>query len=92
MARDHVPADGNDYRPTHDPHKGGFVDSRRSYPLTLDDQNRTKRKRQTVNEYKREQLRKDVVELENTIEEQQTEIALNESVADEYIELALYSK
>ena len=56
--------------------------------LILDDQNRTKRKHQTVNEYKRDQLRKDVVELENTIEEQQTEIALNESIADEYVELA----
>lgn len=42
--------------------------------LILDDQNRTKRKHQTVNEYKREQLRKDVVELENRKEEQRIEI------------------
>lgn len=40
----------------------------------FDDQNRTKRKHQTVNEYKREQLRKDVVELENRKEEQRIEI------------------
>ena len=56
--------------------------------LILDDQNRIKRKHQTVNEYKREQLRKDVAKLEDTIEEQQTKIALNESIADEYVELA----
>lgn len=42
--------------------------------LILDDQNRTKRKHQTVNEYKREQLRKDVAKLEDTIEEKQDEV------------------
>lgn len=59
--------------------------------LTLDDQNRTKRKHQTVNEYKREQLRKDVVELENTIEEQQAELELSEAMAEEMISQAASS-
>ena len=56
--------------------------------LILDDQNRTKRKHQTVNEYKRDQLRKDVVELENTIEEQQIEVEQNQEQIDSSIEFA----
>lgn len=54
----------------------------------FDDQNRTKRKHQTVNEYKREQLRKDVVELENTLEEQQIEVEQNQEQIDSSIEFA----
>lgn len=56
--------------------------------LVLDDQNRTKRKHQTVNEYKREQLRKDVVVLEDTIEEKQAEVESSAALADDMISRA----
>ena len=54
----------------------------------FDDQNRTKRKHQTVNEYKREQLRKDVVKLEDTIEEQKDKYAKAQEQIDSSIEFA----
>lgn len=54
----------------------------------FDDQNRIKRKHQTVNEYKREQLRKDVVKLEDTIEEQKDKYAKAQEQIDSSIEFA----
>lgn len=56
--------------------------------LILDDQNRIKRKHQTVNEYKREQLRKDVAKLEDTIEEQKDKYAKAQEQIDSSIEFA----